>query len=156
MHHSHPCAWRCAKRARLKKCHGYQMRPGGHAWGGPEDEMFEGGGGFGVRRPLRFLSRQLNLDDAQVAGLMRILDELKTEWAQAAVDQRRTVTAFADALAGAEFDAAKAAEGGDLRVKSAERLREVVVRALQQIHAILKAEQRERLAFLIRAGRLAL
>jgi Spy/CpxP family protein refolding chaperone len=116
----------------------------------------EGIGGFGVRRPLRFLAHKLDLDDRQVAELARILDELKTERAQAEVDRRRTVSSFADALSGDAFDEAKAAEGGGLRVNSAERLREAVLKALRQIHAILNAEQRGRLAYLIRTGTLAI
>jgi Spy/CpxP family protein refolding chaperone len=134
---------------------GHGCRPGG---GGPADEGPEEGfaGGFGVRRPLRFLAYKLGLDDRQVAELARILDELKTERAQAEVDRRRTVSALADALGGEAFDAVKAAEGGDLRVKSAERLRDAVLKALQQIHAVLSAEQRVRLAYLIRTGTLAI
>jgi Spy/CpxP family protein refolding chaperone len=122
------------------------------------DEGFEGffGGGFGVRRPLRFLAHKLELDDRQVAELARILDELKTERAQAEVDRRRTVAALADAVMGETFNAAKADEGGDLRVKSAERLRGAVLKALQQIHAILRPDQRARLAYLIRTGTLAI
>jgi Spy/CpxP family protein refolding chaperone len=108
-----------------------------------------------VRRPLRFLAHQLGLDERQVAELARILSDLKTERAQAEVDYRRTLSAFADALAADAFDAAKVKEGGELRVKSAERLRDAVVKALQQIHAVLNPEQRIRLAYLIRAGRLA-
>ena len=118
---------------------------------GPGDEGLEGGG-FGVRRPLRFLAYKLGLDDKQVAELARILDELKTERAQAAVDDRRTLGDFADALAGEAFDAAKAAAGGDRRAESARKLRDAVVRALQQIHAMLDPDQRARLAYLIRTG----
>jgi Spy/CpxP family protein refolding chaperone len=115
-----------------------------------------GPGGFGVRRPLRFLAHKLDLDDRQVAELARILDDLKTERAQAEVDRRRTVSAFADALSGDAFDEAKAAEGGELRVQSAQRLRDAVLKALRQIHAILNADQRARLAYLIRTGTLAI
>jgi Spy/CpxP family protein refolding chaperone len=117
-----------------------------------EDDPF--GGGFGVRRPLRFLAHKLDLDDRQVAELARILDELKTERAQAEVDRRRTLSAFADALSGDAFDTAKASEGGDLRVQSAQRLRDAVLKALGQIHTMLNAEQRVRLAYLIRTGTL--
>jgi hypothetical protein len=113
-----------------------------------------GGGGFGVRRPLRFLAYKLELDDDQVGELARILNELKTERAQAEVDRRRTVTAFADAVAGETFNVGKAGEGGTLRVQSAERLRDAVIRALQQIHGLLRPEQRSRLAYLIRTGTL--
>jgi Spy/CpxP family protein refolding chaperone len=130
---------------------------GPHAWERPTDEGAEGwGGGHGVRRPLRFLVYKLGLDDRQSAELARILNELKTERAQTAVDYRRAVSAFADALAGGAFDHGKAGEGGALRVQSAERLRIAVLKALEQIHAVLNPEQRERLAYLIRTGALSL
>ncbi|HXE56272.1 MAG TPA: Spy/CpxP family protein refolding chaperone [Tepidisphaeraceae bacterium] len=109
-------------------------------------------GGFGVRRPLRFLAYKLGLDEKQVEQLARLLDELKTERAQAEVDDRRTLAEFADALAGEAFDAARAASAGDRRVASATRLREAVIRFLSQIHAILNPDQRARLAYLIRTG----
>jgi len=137
-------------------------------WGrgdcGPDDDTHRashddgdgagGGGPFGVRRPLRFLAYKLDLDERQVAELARILDELKTERAQAEVDRRRTVSALADAVAGDTFDAAKATEGAKLRVSSAERLRDAVVKALGQIHGVLDSEQRAKLAYLIRTGTL--
>jgi Spy/CpxP family protein refolding chaperone len=146
MHPFH--SWRHAWRA-FAKCGSYGMRED------PADEGFGGfGGGLGVRRPLRFLAHKLDLDDRQVAEVARILSELKTERAQAEVDRRRTVGAFADAVSGDAFDAAKAGEGGDLRVKSEERLRAAVLKALQQIHAALHPEQRARLAYLIRTGTL--
>ncbi len=130
--------------------------PGHHSWRRDADESEEPfGGGFGVRRPLRFLAHRLDLDEAQVAEMARILDELKTERAQAAVDNRRTITAFADALTGDAFDSGRAEEGGKLRVQSAEQLRAAVLKALQQIHGILRPEQRSRLAYLIRTGTLA-
>jgi Spy/CpxP family protein refolding chaperone len=134
--------------------------PGGpRAWAGwhgrgGEDDF--GGGGFGVRRPLRFLAYKLNLNEEQVADLAKILDELKTERAQAAVDDRRTVAAFADALGLEKFDEAKAKEGGDLRVKTAERLRDAVLKAISKIHAMLDHGQRAALAYLIRTGTLSL
>ncbi len=149
-----------------RKAHG--RGPGGHGGGfggafgehfmghGPGGEGFEGGGGpFGVRRPLRFLAHKLGLDDRQVAELARILDELKTERAQAAVDDRRALGEFADALAGDAFDAGKAGAAADRRVASAARLREALVKALGQIHALLNPDQRARLAYLIRTGVLA-
>ena len=111
-------------------------------------------GGFGVRRPLRVLAYKLDLDEKQIGELARLLDEVKTERAQAEVDDRRTLSEFADALAGETFDAAKAASAGDRRVASATKLREAVIRFLQQIHAILNPEQRARLAYLIRTGAL--
>ncbi len=129
---------------------------GGRGWG--RGRGFEaapdhdGHGGFGVRRPLRFLAHKLELDEAQVGELARILGELKTERAQAEVDQRRTMSALADAIAGEKFDDAKAADGSAVRTKSAERVRDAVTTALKKIHALLRADQRERLAYLIRTG----
>ena len=124
---------------------------GGPGHGGP-GRSDDGGGGFGVRRPLRFLAHKLELSEAQVPELARILDELKTERAQAEVDNRRTVTAFADAVEAPTFGEARAREGGELRVKSAERLREAVTLALSRIHAMLDDDQRKRLSYLIRTG----
>jgi len=127
-----------------------ERHAGGEGWGEGE------GGGFGVRRPLRFLAYKLELDDRQVPELARILDELKTERAQAEVDRRRSLAAFADAVGAATFEEARASEAGKLRVTSAERLRDAVTTALQKIHALLDEEQRAKLAYLIRTGTLVI
>ena len=108
--------------------------------------------GFGVRRPLRFLAHKLDLDEKQIGELVRILDDLKTERAQAEVDDRRSLAEFADSLAGDAFDAAKAGNAGERRVQSAARVRDALIRALEQIHALLRPEQRQRLSYLIRTG----
>lgn len=133
---------------------------GGPPWG---DEGHRGppghgddGGGFGVRRPLRFLAWKLELEEPQVAELAAVLDELKTERAQAAVDQRRTTAAFADSIAAAEFDAGKAEAAGAERAKSAERVQAAVVSALRRIHALLDEEQRKKLSYLLRTGQLSI
>ena len=144
---------------------GHHGRHGHRGWGGPPPWAgearfggFEDGdsGSFGVRRPLRFLAHKLELEDTQVASLAAILDELKTERAQGAVDQRRTTAAFADAIGGEAFDEAKVGEAADARVKSAERLRGAVVKALGRIHGILNPEQRAKLAYLLRTGALSI
>ncbi len=122
----------------------------GGSWGDP------GGGAFGVRRPLRFLAHKLDLEETQVSELAKIIAELKTERAQAEVDERRSVSAFADAFVGDVFDEQKAREGAELRVRSAERLREAVVLALSRIHAVLDAKQRAHLGYLIRTGTLVI
>ncbi|MDQ2869859.1 MAG: Spy/CpxP family protein refolding chaperone [Acidobacteriota bacterium] len=144
---------------------GMGFEPGGGrgrhaAWeynaGGEDDAGQFGGGSFGVRRPLRFLAYKLELSEPQVSELARILDELKTERAQAAVDGRRALSSFADAVAGDAFDEAKAAAGAALRLQSAERLRTAVVNGLGRIHKLLEPPQRARLAYLIRTGVLSL
>jgi Spy/CpxP family protein refolding chaperone len=130
---------------------------GGEAW--TSSDAFDadyGGGSFGVRRPLRFLAHKLDLDEKQVSELAHLLNELKTERAQAAVDHRRTVAGFADVIAGESFDEGKASAVATERVKSAERLRDALVKALGRIHAMLKPEQRARFAYLIRTGALTI
>ena len=119
-------------------------------------DRFEGRSAFGVRRPLRFLAHKLELDEKQITVLVRILDNVKTERAQADVDDRRALAEFADAVAGDTFDAGKAASAGERRVQSAAKLRETLTRALEEIHALLAPEQRQRLAYLIRSGVLSI
>jgi hypothetical protein len=135
--------------------HGGHHGHGGEDGGEPEGEGF-GGGSFGVRRPLRFLAYKLELDEKQVAELARILDDLKTERAQGEVDRRRSLSGFADAVGGATFDTARVKEAAQLRVATAERLRDAVSGALGRLHALLDDAQRERLAYLIRTGVLSL
>jgi Spy/CpxP family protein refolding chaperone len=155
-------SWWRAHRGHCGGASAWSCSPGGHRghdWPGGGDGFGGGGGGdgdgfggFGVRRPLRFFAYKLELDDRQVAELARILDEIKTERAQAEVDRRRTLSAFADAMGGETFDQARVKEAADLRVASAERLRDAVAKALARIHALLRNDQRERFAYLIRTG----
>ena len=53
---------------------------------------------------------------------------------------------------GDNFDDARVKEAGELRVASAEKLRAAVQKALQQTHALLNPEQRQRLSYLLRTG----
>lgn len=122
-----------------------------HDW-----DRSDGRSAFGVRRPLRFLAHRLDLDDRQVAELARILDELKIERAQAEVDDRRSLAEFSDAVAALPFDDAKATSAGQRRVQSAAKVSEKLVASLGQIHALLKPEQREQLAYMIRTGVLSI
>jgi Spy/CpxP family protein refolding chaperone len=149
--------------------HGHRGRHGhGHGhhheggWGGEhidaggEHDGDFGGSAFGVRRPLRFLAHKLELDEKQVAELARVLNELKTERAQAEVDHRRAIAGFADAISAESFDETRVGSVATERVKSAERLRDAVVKALSRIHVLLSPEQRAKFAYLIRTGILSL
>lgn len=129
--------------------------------GGPGDARFASEGddasaGFGVRRPLRFLAHKLELDDAQIEKLAAILNELKTERAQASVDNRRRIGALADSLEGDAFDDAKAASVAAEQAKTEERLQNAITKALGRIHAMLQPEQRKKLAYLLRTGVLSI
>jgi Spy/CpxP family protein refolding chaperone len=149
--------WREARRQASCGSHpGHGPAGGGFSFHRGEGDDLGGGGAFGVRRPLRFLAYRLNLNETQVEELAKILDELKTERAQAAVDDRRVISGFADALGLDQFDAVKAADAGALRVKSAERLRDAVLKALARMHTVLDSQQRAQLAYLIRTGTLSI
>ncbi len=147
-HLEHHAEAGCGRQADGERyAHGF----GRHGHGGDE-----GGGSFGVRRPLRFLAYKLDLKESQTTALAAILDDLKTERAQAAVDDRRSVAAFAEAIGGASFDAEKAATAQKSRSDTADRLGKAVGAALSRIHALLEPEQRERFAYLVRTGTLAI
>ena len=154
------CGSGYAERAGMGGGHGERSwRPGWEYTLSPEEDAAAlgfGSGAFGVRRPLRFLAYKLGLQESQVAELAKILDDVKTERAQAAVDHRRTLSAFADAVSGDAFDHGKAESGARLRLESADRVKTAVLAALERLHAILDQEQRARLAYLIRTGTLTL
>jgi Spy/CpxP family protein refolding chaperone len=115
-----------------------------------------GGGSFGVRRPLRFLSWKLGLRDEQVAELAAIINDLKTERAQNEVDDRRALSLLADAVAGESLNEASVQEAAKLRTESTQRLQAQVTKAVTKMHALLDADQRGRLAYLIRSGALVM
>lgn len=135
---------------------GHRPGPGGFDGEGGFDGGGSFDGGFGVRRPLRFLAYKLDLVERQVAELAMVLDTVKTERAQAEVDQRRTTAAYADLLTADSFDDAAASQVTAERVRSAERLQAAVQAALAKIHALLEPEQRKRLTYLLRTGALRL
>jgi len=92
--------WHARRRASCGEGASFGSHGGGHRQGGHgrplprrrrRDDL--GGGSFGVRRPLRFLAYKLELDEAQVTELAAILADLKTERAQARVDERRSTSA---------------------------------------------------------------
>jgi Spy/CpxP family protein refolding chaperone len=61
---------------------------------------------------------------------------------------------LADAVAADKFDAQAATDAAATRVRSAERLRDAVAKALREMHVLLDPDQRARLAYLIRTGTL--
>jgi Spy/CpxP family protein refolding chaperone len=136
--------------------HGRHGRHGWHHMGHGFHGTDDGGGSFGVRRPLRFLAHKLELNDEQVGQFAAILDRLKTERAQADVDYRRRTASLAEAFESSSFDAAKVDAANAEQASSADRLRTSVKQALQQMHALLDVEQRKKFAYLLRAGVLAI
>ena len=111
-----------------------------------------GSSGFGIRRPVRFLGMRLELDDKQLSKLAKIVERIRIEREQAAVDLRRAAGEFADALEGSEFGPDTVEAAARRRVDAAKRVQDVVSDALSELHELLDDEQREELADLIRAG----
>lgn len=116
------------------------------SFGGGDEE----GAGLGVRRPLRFLAWKLDLTAEQLEGAARILERLKIERAQAAVDQRRSSADLADAVEHEAFDNVQADAATEKRVTAALAVQRAVAKALAELHGILEPDQRRRLAMLIR------
>ena len=102
------------------------------------------------------MAHQLDLDDEQVDTLAGILNVLKTERAQARLDEQRSIAGIADAVEKEDFDADAAGEALTLRVAAAERLKHEVLETLRKTHAMLDPEQRKRLAYLLRSGQLTI
>jgi len=102
------------------------------------------------------MAKTLGLRETQIEDLARLLHTLETERAQAAVDDKRTLSAFADALVGEAFDPARAQEGVNVRAKSSEVLRAAVLKTLEATHALLDKEQRKQLAYMLRTGALSI
>jgi Spy/CpxP family protein refolding chaperone len=120
------------------------------------DEDLFGGAGLGVRRPLRFLAYRLDLSAEQTQSLARILERVKLERAQAALDLRRASADLADALDADSLDRARLDGAAAQRAAATQRSQEAVARALEELHALLDPEQRGLLAELIRTGTLRL
>jgi hypothetical protein len=140
---------RDAQRRRRSGC-GQQQR------GRHRQRPHEGAGGLGVRRPLRFMVRQLELTAEQSAELASILDEIRYERAQVELDVQRTQVGFADAFGASELNAEALRQLAQQRVRSQERLAGATVRCLERTHALLDEEQRKRLTMLLRTGALSI
>ncbi len=115
-----------------------------------------GGGNFGVRRPLRYLSYQLDLDESQTRKVASILNRLKTEQEQVALDHKRSVAALADLLTGDEPLDEELRVALHPRMNSAEHMCSEVGGAIKSLYAVLDSDQRERLADLLSSGSIAL
>lgn len=112
-------------------------------------------GSFGVRRPLRYLSYQLDLDESQRRQIAAALDAVKIEREQAALDEKKMVSDVAD-LVGVEADADlntdSLKDALSARVRASERLQKRTAKALKQIVEVLDPDQRQEFAYLLRTG----
>lgn len=157
MHPSIYYRWKRSQQSHGSEAHAHACGDGG--WRRPrqsERRSTYHASDFGVRRPLRYMTHKLDLDDEQIDTLAAILNVMKTERAQARLDERRSIAGLADALGDESFDRAGAAAALDARVEAAKRLKEEVLNTLEKTHAMLDADQRKRLAYLLRSGQLSI
>ena len=116
-------------------------------------------GSFGVRRPLRYLSYQLDLDESQRRQVAAALDSVKIEREQMALDEKKMVSELADLVDTSGTDEAESKLSTDAlkdtlsaRIRSSERLQKRIAKALKQIVEVLDPDQRQEFAYLIRTG----
>ena len=116
-------------------------------------------GNFGVRRPLRYLSYQLDLDESQRRQVAAALDSVKIEREQMALDEKKMVSELADLVHNGGPEEAENKLSSDARhetlaarVRSNEQLQKRIAKALKQIVEVLDPDQRQEFAYLIRTG----
>ena len=109
-------------------------------------------GGFGARRPLRYLSYRLDLDDAQQRKVAAVLDRLKTEMEQARLDEKKTLSDLAGLITRENVSVDDLRGALTPRVETARNLQTVIAKAMQEMSELLDADQREELAYLLQSG----
>jgi hypothetical protein len=110
------------------------------------------GGSFGARRPLRYLSYRLDLDERQQRALAAILERLKIDREQARLDEQKTVSEVATMVTGDTISVDGFQQALAPRVNSARNLQTAIAKAMQELTDLLDADQREELAHLLRSG----
>ena len=110
------------------------------------------GSNFGVRRPLRYLTHRLDLDDSQVRGMASILNQLKTEREQATLDEKRCTAAIADLLSKGTPTLEECSETLSSRLDTTKQLNEETSKAIVAICTLLDDDQREEFTKLLLMG----
>lgn len=113
-------------------------------------------GGFGVRRPLRYLSYHLNLDEAQRRKLAASFERVKLEREQANLDRKRVDASLADEFVQTDVSVDDLRQALEPRLQTDANMQTVIAKELYEIAAVLDAEQREEFAHLLRTGVLKL
>ena len=109
-------------------------------------------GNFGVRRPLRYLSYQLDLDEQQKRSVAAVLDRLKIEREQGRLDHKKTVSALADLVTREDVSVEELRAALAPRLASSENLQIAIAKAVQEIVTLLDPDQREEFGHLMRSG----
>lgn len=104
---------------------------------------------FAVKRPLRFLMHKLDLDEEQTMVVADAISDFRIERDQADVDRRRAKKSLVRAMDEDDFDRSAAEEALADKLKTQRAVNEAFLDGLQRIHAVLDADQRKKLAFLL-------
>lgn len=113
-------------------------------------------GGFGVRRPIRYLSYHLDLDDDQRRKVAISIDRIKLEREQMRIDRKKADAKLAEVLANAEVSVDQVKSVLSNRESIVEDSQVILANELVDIVSILDSEQREEFAQLIRNGTIKL
>lgn len=113
-------------------------------------------GGFGVRRPLRYLSYHLDLDEQQRRKVAACFERIKLEREQANLDRKKADGVLADGFLREDVsvDALRQALAPRTQVES--NMQIVLAKELVEIASVLDPDQREEFAHLLRTGVLKL
>ena len=114
------------------------------------------GSDFGVRRPLRYLSHRLDLDDSQVRRMASVLNQLKTAREQAALDEKRSIAALAELLADGTPTLEQCRQTLGSRLGTTKQLNEETAKGIVAISDLLDDDQREEFTNLLLTGSFAL
>jgi Spy/CpxP family protein refolding chaperone len=98
----------------------------------------------------------LNLDDRQIQVFAEVIEDWKTEYAQAKVDGRRMRKQLTESIAGDVFDSDAAEAALMARTESVGRVHSAMSAGLEQLHGALSPTQRAALAMLVRTGEITL
>lgn len=105
---------------------------------------------FTGRRPLRFLARQLQLNEQQFASVSRFLQEYKIARSLAEADLCKAHLLLGDALQKDGFSTANAEKSQHLQEQAWKTLSQAKIKAIKAIHSLLNEHQRELFAGLVR------
>ena len=114
------------------------------------------GSNFGVRRPLRYLTHRLDLDDSQIRRMATVLNQIKTEREQAALDEKRSITSVAELLSQGTPTLEQCRETLSVRLETAKHLNEETAKAIVAVSDLLDDDQREEFVNLLLTGAFSL
>ncbi len=108
--------------------------------------------GFGVRRPLRYLSYHLDLDESQRRKVAASVERIKLAREQGELDRKKSDAAVADLLSGDQVSVDELRQAMAPRTETASTLQTTLAKELYEIANVLDTEQREEFAHLLRSG----